>query len=80
MEVRPYHVHSLLLSVPSRPQNCFHDLVNAQYNSLHILLSYEDKSISMQLADFVKYKLEKLCFLQNNYNLTKKRIKFSKRK
>ena len=41
MEVRLYHVFSLLLFVSSGPQNCFHDLVNAQHNSLHILLGYE---------------------------------------
>lgn len=41
MEVRQYHVYSLLLFVSSGPQNCFHDLVNAQHNSLHIRLGYE---------------------------------------
>lgn len=41
MEVRLYHVYSLLLFVSSGPQNCFHDLVNAQHNSLDILLGYE---------------------------------------
>ena len=41
MEVRQYHVYSLLLFVSSGPQNCFHDAVNAQHNSLHILLGYE---------------------------------------
>ena len=41
MAVRLYHVFSLLLFVSSGPQNCFHDLVNVQHNSLHILLGYE---------------------------------------
>ena len=32
MEVRQYHVYSLLLFVSSGYHNCFHDLVNAQHN------------------------------------------------
>ena len=34
IEVRLYHVYSLLLSVSCGPQNCFHDVINKKHNSM----------------------------------------------